>query len=288
MPEEAEDHGEGEAGDDPGAGRHRRGGRHLVAVAVGAGLVVLVAVAAVIVTGGGGGDDEPAAATPEEPPSTEPEDPATSTTAPPAAAPASSTIATSRVADIQAFAEPAEDAQVVATLADETDYGAPRTFLVVEERDQWLKVLLPIRPNGSSGWVRAGDVTTAVTTFAIRIEVGAHHVTFYDGGRPFLESGAVVGDPETPTPTGRFFVTDPVDLSADPGGPYGAFAYGLSGYSDVLYEFAGGPGQLALHGTNRPDQLGQEISNGCIRIPDDVILQLVERLPLGTPVEIVA
>jgi lipoprotein-anchoring transpeptidase ErfK/SrfK len=103
-----------------------------------------------------------------------------------------------------------------------------------------------------------------------------------------MESGAVMGSPETPTPTGRFFVTDPVDLRADPEGPYGAFAYGLSGYSDVLFEFAGGPGQLALHGTNQPDQMGQDISNGCVRIPNDIVLQLVERLPLGTPVEIVA
>ena len=56
----------------------------------------------------------------------------------------------------------------------------------------------------------------------------------------------------------------------------------------MLYEFAGGPGRLALHGTNRPDQVGQDISNGCVRVPNDVILQIADRVPLGTPVEIVA
>ena len=56
----------------------------------------------------------------------------------------------------------------------------------------------------------------------------------------------------------------------------------------MLYEFAGGPGRLALHGTNRPDQVGQDISNGCVRVPHDVILQIADRVPLGTPVEIVA
>jgi len=103
-----------------------------------------------------------------------------------------------------------------------------------------------------------------------------------------VETGAVIGSPESPTPVGSFYMTDPVDLQDDPDGDYGAFALGLSGYSDVLYEFAGGPGQLALHGTSHSDQAGQDISNGCVRVPNDVILQIAERLPLGTPVEIVA
>lgn len=253
---------------------------------VGAALLVVGAVVAGVLVWWSGGDDlEPVAAPREDEPPSTATTVAPSTTAPLPAG--TSMIATSAVPEIQAFADPAE-AAAVATLADRTDYGAPRTFLVEEQQGEWLRVLLPMRPNGSSGWVRASDVALSVTTLAIRIEVGAHKVTLFDAGQPVLESAAVVGSPETPTPTGRFFVTDPVDLRAEPNGPYGAFAFGLSGYSDVLFEFAGGPGQIALHGTNRPDQLGQNLSNGCIRVPDDVVLQLVDRLPLGTPVEIVA
>jgi lipoprotein-anchoring transpeptidase ErfK/SrfK len=218
----------------------------------------------------------------------------TTTTAPPATAPpttqppAPAVVATVQVSEIEAFDAPAESAAVVATLSDRTDFGVARTFLVAEQQGDWLRVLLPVRPNGTTGWVRAADVTTATTTFSVKVELGAHKVTLYDAGSPVLETGAVIGASDTPTPPGTYYVTDPVDLRDDPGSAYGAFALGLSGFSDVLYEFAGGPGQLALHGTNRPDQVGQDISNGCVRVPDEVILQIAERVPLGTPVEIVA
>lgn len=265
-----------------GASRHGGGrgrSRRLIGVAVLAVVLVLAGAAWVGLAGGNGTDavaDPPASSSSTQPP----------TTAPPAAPPA--LIATSQVAEIEAFDAPSDGASVVATLSDKTDFGVPRTFLVVEEQGEWLQVLLPVRPNGTRGWVRAADVTTATTTLSVKVELGAHKVTLYDGADPIVETTAVTGSPETPTPVGSFYVTDPIDLSDDPDGAYGAFALGLSGFSDVLYEFAGGPGQLALHGTSRPDQVGQDISNGCVRVPNEVILQIAERLALGTPVEIVA
>jgi len=245
----------------------------------------------VVVTGGAlawgmtrsEGDDPPAEraapTTTTTPPTT-----ATPTTQPPAPA----LVATVQVPEIQAFDAPAEGAGVVATLSDRTDFDVARTFLVAEQQGDWLRVLLPIRPNGSTGWVRAADVATATTTLSVKVELAAHKVTMYEAGSPILETAAVIGASDTPTPPGLYYVTDPVDLRDEPGGAYGAFALGLSGFSEVLYEFAGGPGQLALHGTNRPDQVGQDISNGCVRVPNEVILQIAERVPLGTPVEIVA
>ena len=107
-------------------------------------------------------------------------------------------------------------------------------------------------------------------------------------GQPVLESAVVVGADKTPTPPGRFFVTDPLDLHKQPNAGYGVFALGISGYSDVLTSFKGGPGQLAVHGTNNPDQVGQNISNGCVRVPNDVIEQLAVQASLGTPVTILA
>jgi lipoprotein-anchoring transpeptidase ErfK/SrfK len=214
---------------------------------------------------------------------------APATTAPPTTQPpAPALVATVKVPEIEAFATAAEGAEVVATLSDRTDFGLTRTFLVAEQQGDWLRVLLPVRPNGSTGWVRAADVDTATTTYSVKVELAAHKVTLYDAGRPVLETGAVVGASDTPTPPGTYYVTDPVDLRDEPNGAYGAFALGLSGFSEVLYEFAGGPGQLALHGTNQPDQVGQDISNGCVRVPNDIIVQIADRVPLGTPVEIVA
>jgi lipoprotein-anchoring transpeptidase ErfK/SrfK len=89
----------------------------------------------------------------------------------------------------------------------------------------------------------------------------------------------------TPTPTGRFYITvklRPPQIST----VYGAWALGLSGYSDVLEQFGTGDGQIALHGTSDPADLGREVSNGCVRMDNAAITSLAETLPLGTPVTI--
>ena len=62
----------------------------------------------------------------------------------------------------------------------------------------------------------------------------------------------------------------------------------MSGFSEKLQSFQGGSGQIALHGTNRPDLLGQPISNGCVRMTNDAISRVAFLAPTGTPVEIVA
>ena len=69
---------------------------------------------------------------------------------------------------------------------------------------------------------------------------------------------------------------------------YGAFAYGLSGYSDTFVTFNGGPGQLGIHGTSDPASLGSNVSSGCIRMHNDDITRMVEELkvPTGVPVEV--
>ena len=94
-----------------------------------------------------------------------------------------------------------------------------------------------------------------------------------------------IGAKDYPTPTGTYYITDPVDLRADPSGPYGAYALGLSGHSDVLTEFAGSDGQIAIHGTPNPSDIGKDVSHGCVRVTNDTILKL-STLPLGTPVVI--
>jgi lipoprotein-anchoring transpeptidase ErfK/SrfK len=212
----------------------------------------------------------------------------TPTTTPPKPAPA--VTATQNVPQLTAYQDAVETSPAVTKLSDKTEYDLPRTYLVTDQTSHpgWLNVLLPIRPNGTSGWIKASDVTLGTTDYEIRIEVGAHKLTLLKLGQPVLESGVVVGADKTPTPPGRFYVTDPLDLHSQPNAGYGVFALGISGYSDVLTSFKGGPGQLAVHGTNTPAQIGQNISNGCVRVPNDVIEQLAAQAGLGTPVTIVA
>ncbi len=236
----------------------------------------------VVATSGGGSDDAVANAAPVTIPAP------TATTTPPATAPATpppAEVATTKVPSLQVFDAP-DGAQVVTSLSDKTDYLLPRTLLVTEQRGEWLKALLPMRPNQSEGWIRQSDVTVSQNPYRITVSLADHMVTLYKDGQEILSSPAVVGADRTPTPLGTFYITDPVDLRSRPGGAYGAYALGLSGYSEVLFEFNGGPGQIAIHGTNNPELVGQNVSNGCVRVPNDVIVEIARQAPLGTPVVI--
>ena len=248
------------------------------AVMAGGAVAVVIAIVAAVALGSGGGSKAIPVAQKRLAPTT--------TTAP-AAAP-SALVATTKVPSLQVYDQPAATGKVVTTLSAKTDYGLPRTLLATAIQPGWLHVLLPIRPNGSQGWVRSTDVTTSTTDYAVRVVLSSHHLTLMKAGVPVLSTAVVIGRNETPTPTGLFYVTDPVDLQAQPNGAYGAFALGLSGFSNVLQSFDGGPGQIAVHGTPFADQVGQNLSNGCVRIPNPLILQLAKTVPLGTPVSISA
>ncbi len=174
------------------------------------------------------------------------------------------------------------------TLANPTPTPAPLVFLVEERRpDGWLEVDLPIRPNGSTGWIRAETVSLAQTGYRVVVELGAHRLTLYDRDRTVVQVPVGVGVSETPTPGGVYYIKELL-RPPDPGGAYGPYAYGLSGFSNVLTSFGGGDGVIGIHGTDDPSSIGRDVSHGCIRIGNDVITRLVETigLPLGTPVEI--
>lgn len=212
--------------------------------------------------------------------------PPTTTPAPPTtAAPPQAVVATAAVSQIGVFESPSDAAPIKTTLSDRTEYGVVRTLLVTDQDvPGWLQVLLPLKPNGQSGWIHDGDVTRSLVSYEIKVSLAEHKLTLLNLGQVVLETPVAVGASGTPTPTGLFYITDPVPSYE--GSSYGPYALGLSGYSDVLAEFGGGPPQIAIHGTNRPDLIGQNVSNGCVRVPNDMILQIKDQVPLGTPVVI--
>ncbi len=164
-----------------------------------------------------------------------------------------------------------------------TEEPQPFTMAVTERRGPWVKVQVPVRPNGTEGWVALSDVDITTTTYRIEIDLGEHMLRLFDDTELVTETSVVIGAADTPTPTGRFFVTDDVPQS-NPGGAYGPIALATDGYSEVMDEFSTGVPVVALHGTNRPELVGQSVSNGCVRLPNDVITMLAETVPLGTPV----
>jgi lipoprotein-anchoring transpeptidase ErfK/SrfK len=192
--------------------------------------------------------------------------------------------------DLAAHATPRHGSRVVGLFPKTTPWGSPTPFLVTQAyRDtagtSWLKVLLPRRPNQSVGWIRGDQVTIRPVAYAVEVDLSARTVRLLRDGRTQRTWPAGIGRASTPTPTGRFYVTvelRPPQISS----VYGAWALGLSGYSEVLEQFGTGDGQVALHGTADPSDLGNQVSNGCVRLDNQAITTLAETLPLGTPVTI--
>ncbi len=103
----------------------------------------------------------------------------------------------------------------------------------------------------------------------------------YEGDEIFLDTQVAVAAENTPTPGGLYYTTELLGRF-DP-----SYAYGLSGFSETLETFNGGPGQLGLHGTNQPELIGTQVSHGCIRMRNEDIETLAPVLPLGVPVEVI-
>jgi len=159
--------------------------------------------------------------------------------------------------------------------------GAP----VLVRGSHWLHVMLPGRPNGSTGWIEQAGTHERLTPWRITVELLPRRVRVYRSGHLLKSYRAVVGKPTTPTPTGRFFVEETVLMA--PGEDGGPFALALSARSDVLQEFEGGPGQIGIHGRDGlGGTLGSAESHGCVRLASDSIDWLAARIGPGTPVTI--
>ncbi|MDZ8173099.1 L,D-transpeptidase [Microbacterium xanthum] len=180
----------------------------------------------------------------------------------------------------------APDGGVVRTLDAATGFGSQTVLLVTDtDRSGWLEVMLPGRPNEALGWIRSDAAEVREVALEVRIDLAARELSLLDAGTAVWTTPTAIGDPEHPTPTGSFYVTDKLD-TGDPNGAYGPYALGLSARSDVLTEFAGGDGQIGIHGTNLPGSIGQAVSHGCLRIDNALVAELAALLPLGTPVTI--
>jgi hypothetical protein len=186
--------------------------------------------------------------------------------------------------DLAVFARPGDPAPAQ-VLPATTEFGSARALLIDGDDGGWLRVLLPTRPNGSTGWIRRADVELRQVDEAIEVDLSTRTLRLLVDDRVVVTAPVAIGTPENPTPAGRFYVVDKL-ATGDPDDTYGPVAFGLSGHSLELGELAGGDGQIGIHGTNDPASIGQAVSHGCIRLHNEVILQLADLVPLGTPVVI--
>ena len=200
--------------------------------------------------------------------------------------PGATTVVRSDGPRFRIYKRPGPGAVVTMRLAATNDWQQPLALPAVDaftgsDGTAWYHVRLPIRPNGSLGWVSGEEVTARELHERIVVDLSAHRLRRIVAGDTVESISVGDGAPGTPTPPGRFFVWARVP-TGDPNGPYGIFALGLSGFSDVITDWVGG-GRLAIHGTDDPSDRGRAVSHGCVRVYNAEMRSLTD-VPLGTPV----
>jgi lipoprotein-anchoring transpeptidase ErfK/SrfK len=200
----------------------------------------------------------------------------------PIAAPA--TVADVKGSRIGLYSTPGQ-AEADDSFANPTWEGLPLVFLVQQRQGDWLEVQLNTRPNQTTAWVRAADVSLRQVTHRIVVSLASRSLTVYEGQTPVMEAPVAIGDPSTPTPRGNYYIDGAV-RTPDPSGVYGPYQLSVAAFSEVLMSFGSGVGQIAMHGTNAPSLIGDAVSNGCLRMKNADITRLANTVEIGTPVQI--
>jgi hypothetical protein len=175
---------------------------------------------------------------------------------------------------------------VLRRLDARTEFGSPRALSVVRTvRGRWLAVTTPELGNGRLGWIDGRDRTVRFsrTPVALEIDLSRRELTVRVGDRVSRRVRVGVGRPESPTPTGRFAITDKLP-GAEFSSVYGCCILALSGRQPNLPPGWQGGDRLAIHGTPNPAGIGHEVSAGCLHASTGDLVSLMETAPVGTPV----
>lgn len=172
-----------------------------------------------------------------------------------------------------------------------TEDGFPGIYLLLRAHwdrtgQEWIKVRIPKRPNGHTGWVRRQDLDAFhVTHMQLTVDRARERIYLYNSGRRVWSAPAGVGKPSTPTPAGHFWIRERFKIE-DPHSGYWPYAFGTSDYS-VLSDWPGG-GVIGIHGPYyQPAAIPGQVSHGCIRLRTSDDAWLAHHIGLGTPVHVI-
>lgn len=189
--------------------------------------------------------------------------------------------------DLQVTSEPGSG-RVVGVMPAQSPYLKNATTAWIQSTTadrKFGRVIVPWAGKSVGGWIPLKGLSLSTTRIAVLVDLSERRTTVYRGGESIISATSTIGAPSSPSPLGRYFVTDPV---ANPGGTFGAYAFGISGTQPRPPAGWSGPAQMAIHGTNQPSTIGQAVSAGCIRLADPVLLRMKGLMRPGTPVIIQA
>ena len=175
--------------------------------------------------------------------------------------------------------------RVVARLGARTEFGSPMTLAVSRTRGRWLGVVTTHLPNGRLGWVdpEESPVVRSRTRVSVTIDLSQRRLVVRRGDEALRRITVAVGRPGSPTPRGRFAVTDKLPGSRY-SASYGCCILAVSAHQPNLPPGWQGGDRIAVHGTNDPGSIGSAVSAGCPRAADRDMRYLMRKVPLGAPV----
>jgi lipoprotein-anchoring transpeptidase ErfK/SrfK len=163
-------------------------------------------------------------------------------------------------------------------------YDVPVVAWVMEvsPNGRFGRVPVPYGGRDVTGWIDLRGLDRSTTRVTVRADLSDHRIVVERAGRVVARIVAATGAPGSPTPPGRYFVTDRIPFHV--GSVLGSFAFGISGIQPNLPAGWNGGDQLAIHGTNSPGTIGTSASAGCLRVSEAALARLKPLLRLGTPV----
>ncbi len=186
---------------------------------------------------------------------------------------------------VELWSAPDLEAAAAWSLPVPTEFFGPRYFELIGEDGEWYEVAVPVRPNGTTGWIPKSAVTVGEVDSRIEIDLSDRTMSVERDGVVVSTVSVAIGKDGSPTPIGHFYLRD--ELPWDETSVYGPFVLALSAYSETIDQINGGDAVVAIHGTRRPDLLGQKASLGCIRVENETIVAVAAIIEPGTPVDIV-
>lgn len=183
-------------------------------------------------------------------------------------------------------ARPGQGSVVGILPADSKYYRTPTVAWVqrVSLDGRFGELAVPYSATGAMGWIPLRGLQHRSTFLQVDVDLSRHRVVVERRGRILFGTRAAIGAPSSPTPTGRYFVTDRVSFPS--GGALGTYAFGISGIQPNLPDGWTSGDQVAIHGTNDPASIGRSVSAGCVRVSAAALRRLVPLLRLGTPIVI--
>lgn len=172
--------------------------------------------------------------------------------------------------------------RVYAKLGTATEFGSPEAMWVVRTSGRWLGVISPVAGNGHVGWIRAADADLSRVDWKLEVSLSARRLTVLHAGRAVARYPVAIGAPGSPTPTGRFAVTDRL-RPGDPTGAYGCCILALSALAPHAIQGWSGGNRVAIHSTLEASSIGLAVSHGCLRLTIAEGRWLLAHIPLGTP-----